>query len=59
MQALHGIKPVKIRSFRKSCREEDFPWSCDPLNDIKDNLHLLLPNLPWTTLLHVSTVNSI
>ncbi|ELT94096.1 hypothetical protein CAPTEDRAFT_214070 [Capitella teleta] len=46
-----------LEASEESFREEDSLWSCDSLNDIKDKLHLLQLNLPWTTLTDVSTVH--
>ncbi|ELU08037.1 hypothetical protein CAPTEDRAFT_219636 [Capitella teleta] len=46
-----------LEASEESFREEDSLWSCDSLNDIKDKLHFLQLNLPWTTLMDVSTVH--
>ncbi|ELU07706.1 hypothetical protein CAPTEDRAFT_205911 [Capitella teleta] len=46
-----------LEASEESFREDDSLWSCDFLNDIKDKLHLLQLNLPWTTLMDVSTVH--
>lgn len=46
-----------LEASEESFREEDSMWACDSLDDIKDKLHLLQLDLPWTTLIHPTTLH--
>lgn len=46
-----------LEASEESFREEDSMWACGSLDDIKIKLHLLQLDLPWTTLIHPTTLH--
>lgn len=46
-----------LEASEESFREEDSMWACDSMDDIKNKLHLLQLDLPWTTLIHPTTLH--